>query len=97
MTAEVIKNFLIQQMPTIIAFIQTVAALVAIGKKLKQINVTKDINDALKNRDAQIDELLNKHKQALQETEALRHEVKNLTYALKKVEYRNNDRYNKKV
>lgn len=97
MNSEVIKNIVIQQIPTIIAFIQTVAALVAIGKTLKKFNVRKDINDALKKRDDQIDELLNKHKQALQETEALRHEVKNLTYALKKLEYKNNDRYNKKV
>lgn len=97
MNSEVIKNILIQQIPTIIAFIQTVAALVAIGKTLKKFNVRKDINDALKKRDDQIDELLNKHKQALQETEELRREVKNLTYALKKLEYKNNDRYNKKV
>lgn len=90
---EQIYELIMMYAPMVLTLAGVLVNFFMILKKLKDINIKEDMNDALKDTDDQIKELVAHTKIIQQENQLLRQKTDRLLEALTKVEQKDDDSY----
>lgn len=88
---EEIYQLIMLYAPMILSVVTVLVNFIVLFKKIKDINVKEEVNNALISTDTQMKELITQTQMVVQENQALRKKQNQLIEAITKIEVKDND------
>ena len=95
--AEQIYQLIMLYAPMVLSVVTVLVNFIVLFKKIKDINVKEEVNNALIDTDAQIKELVTQTQMVIQENQALRKKQNQLIEALTQIEVKDDDTVHKEM
>ena len=95
--AEQIYELIMLYAPMVLSVVTVLVNFIVLFKKIKDINVKEEVNNALIDTDAQIKELVTQTQMVIQENQALRKKQNQLIEALTQIEVKDDDTLHKEM
>ena len=95
--AEQIYQLIMLYAPMVLSVLTVLVNFIVLFKKIKDINVKEEVNNALIDTDAQIKELVTQTQMVVQENQALRKKQNQLIEALTQIEVKDDDTVHKEM
>lgn len=95
--AEQVYQLIMLYAPMVLSVLTVLVNFIVLFKKIKDINVKEEVNNALIDTDAQIKELVNQTQMVVQENQALRKKQNQLIEALTQIEVKDDDTVHKEM
>ena len=95
--AEQIYQLITLYAPMILSVLTVLVNFIVLFKKIKDINVKEEVNNALIDTDTQIKELVTQTQMVVQENQALRKKQNQLIEALTQIEVKDDDTVHKEM
>ena len=95
--AEQIYQLIMLYAPMILSVLTVLVNFIVLFKKIKDINVKEEVNNALIDTDTQIKELVTQTQMVIQENQALRKKQNQLIEALTQIEVKDDDTVHKEM
>lgn len=95
--AEQIYQLIMLYAPMVLSVLTVLVNFIVLFKKIKDINVKEEVNNALIDTDTQIKELVTQTQMVVQENQALRKKQNQLIEALTKIEVKDDDTIHKEM
>lgn len=95
--AEQIYQLIMLYAPMILSVVTVIVNFIVLFKKIKDINVKEEVNNALIDTDAQIKELVTQTQMVVQENQALRKKQNQLIEAITQIEVKDDDTIHKEM
>ena len=95
--AEQIYQLIMLYAPMILSVLTVLVNFIVLFKKIKDINVKEEVNNALIDTDAQIKELVTQTQMVIQENQALRKKQNQLIEAITQIEVKDDDTVHKEM
>ena len=97
MLAEQIYELIMLYAPMVLSVATVLVNFIVLFKKIKDINVKEEVNNALIDTDTQIKELVTQTQMVVQENQALRKKQNQLIEALTQIEVKDDDTVHKEM
>ena len=94
---EQVYQLIMLYAPMILSVLTVLVNFIVLFKKIKDINVKEQVNNALIDTDTQIKELVNQTQMVVQENQALRKKQNQLIEALTQIEVKDDDTVHKEM
>ena len=94
---EQIYELIMLYAPMILSVVTVLVNFIVLFKKIKDINVKEEVNNALIDTDTQIKELVTQTQMVIQENQALRKKQNQLIEALTQIEVKDDDTVHKEM
>ena len=94
---EQIYELIMLYAPMILSVVTVLVNFIVLFKKIKDINVKEEVNNALIDTDTQIKELVTQTQMVVQENQALRKKQNQLIEALTQIEVKDDDTVHKEM
>ena len=94
---EQVYQLIMLYAPMILSVLTVLVNFIVLFKKIKDINVKEEVNNALIDTDTQIKELVTQTQMVVQENQALRKKQNQLIEALTKIEVKDDDTVHKEM
>ena len=94
---EQIYELIMLYAPMILSVVTVLVNFIVLFKKIKDINVKEEVNNALIDTDAQIKELVTQTQMVVQENQALRKKQNQLIEAITQIEVKDDDTVHKEM
>ena len=95
--AEQIYQLIMLYAPMILSVVTVLVNFIVLFKKIKDINVKEEVNNALIDTDTQIKELVTQTQMVIQENQALRKKQNQLIEAITQIEVKDDDTVHKEM
>lgn len=95
--AEQVYQLIMLYAPMVLSVLTVLVNFIVLFKKIKDINVKEEVNNALIDTDAQIKELVAQTQMVVQENQALRKKQNQLIEALTQIEVKDDDTVHKEM
>ena len=95
--AEQIYQLIMLYAPMVLSVLTVLVNFIVLFKKIKDINVKEEVNNALIDTDTQIKELVSQTQMVVQENQALRKKQNQLIEALTQIEVKDDDTVHKEM
>lgn len=95
--AEQIYQLIMLYAPMVLSVLTVLVNFIVLFKKIKDINVKEEVNNALIDTDTQIKELVTQTQMVIQENQALRKKQNQLIEALTQIEVKDDDTVHKEM
>ena len=95
--AEQIYELIMLYAPMVLSVVTVLVNFIVLFKKIKDINVKEEVNNALIDTDTQIKELVTQTQMVVQENQALRKKQNQLIEALTQIEVKDDDTVHKEM
>ena len=95
--AEQIYQLIMLYAPMVLSVVTVLVNFIVLFKKIKDINVKEEVNNALIDTDTQIKELVTQTQMVVQENQALRKKQNQLIEALTQIEVKDDDTIHKEM
>ena len=95
--AEQVYQLIMLYAPMILSVLTVLVNFIVLFKKIKDINVKEEVNNALIDTDTQIKELVTQTQMVIQENQALRKKQNQLIEALTQIEVKDDDTVHKEM
>ena len=95
--AEQIYELIMLYAPMVLSVVTVLVNFIVLFKKIKDINVKEEVNNALIDTDTQIKELVTQTQMVVQENQALRKKQNQLIEALTQIEVKDDDTIHKEM
>lgn len=95
--AEQIYQLIMLYAPMVLSVLTVLVNFIVLFKKIKDINVKEEVNNALIDTDTQIKELVTQTQMVVQENQALRKKQNQLIEALTQIEVKDDDTVHKEM
>ena len=95
--AEQVYQLIMLYAPMILSVLTVLVNFIVLFKKIKDINVKEEVNNALIDTDTQIKELVSQTQMVIQENQALRKKQNQLIEALTQIEVKDDDTIHKEM
>ena len=95
--AEQIYQLITLYAPMVLSVLTVLVNFIVLFKKIKDINVKEEVNNALIDTDTQIKELVTQTQMVVQENQALRKKQNQLIEALTQIEVKDDDTVHKEM
>lgn len=95
--AEQIYELIILYAPMVLSVVTVLVNFIVLFKKIKDINVKEEVNNALIDTDTQIKELVTQTQIVIQENQALRKKQNQLIEAITQIEVKDDDTVHKEM
>lgn len=95
--AEQVYQLIMLYAPMVLSVLTVLVNFIVLFKKIKDINVKEEVNNALIDTDAQIKELVTQTQMVVQENQALRKKQNQLIEALTQIEVKDDDTVHKEM
>lgn len=95
--AEQIYQLIMLYAPMVLSVVTVLVNFIVLFKKIKDINVKEEVNNALIDTDTQIKELVTQTQMVIQENQALRKKQNQLIEALTQIEVKDDDTVHKEM
>lgn len=95
--AEQIYQLIMLYAPMVLSVLTVLVNFIVLFKKIKDINVKEEVNNALIDTDAQIKELVTQTQMVVQENQALRKKQNQLIEAITQIEVKDDDTVHKEM
>ena len=95
--AEQIYQLIMLYAPMVLSVVTVLVNFIVLFKKIKDINVKEEVNNALIDTDTQIKELVTQTQMVVQENQALRKKQNQLIEALTQIEVKDDDTVHKEM
>lgn len=94
---EQVYQLIMLYAPMVLSVLTVLVNFIVLFKKIKDINVKEEVNNALIDTDTQIKELVNQTQMVVQENQALRKKQNQLIEALTQIEVKDDDTVHKEM
>lgn len=94
---EQVYQLIMLYAPMILSVLTVLVNFIVLFKKIKDINVKEEVNNALIDTDAQIKELVTQTQMVVQENQALRKKQNQLIEAITQIEVKDDDTVHKEM
>lgn len=94
---EQVYQLIMLYAPMVLSVVTVLVNFIVLFKKIKDINVKEEVNNALIDTDTQIKELVTQTQMVVQENQALRKKQNQLIEALTKIEVKDDDTVHKEM
>ena len=94
---EQVYQLIMLYAPMVLSVLTVLVNFIVLFKKIKDINVKEEVNNALIDTDAQIKELVTQTQMVVQENQALRKKQNQLIEALTQIEVKDDDTIHKEM
>ena len=94
---EQVYQLIMLYAPMVLSVITVLVNFIVLFKKIKDINVKEEVNNALIDTDTQIKELVTQTQMVIQENQALRKKQNQLIEALTQIEVKDDDTVHKEM
>ena len=94
---EQVYQLIMLYAPMVLSVLTVLVNFIVLFKKIKDINVKEEVNNALIDTDAQIKELVTQTQMVVQENQALRKKQNQLIEALTQIEVKDDDTVHKEM
>ena len=94
---EQVYQLIMLYAPMVLSVVTVLVNFIVLFKKIKDINVKEEVNNALIDTDAQIKELVTQTQMVVQENQALRKKQNQLIEALTQIEVKDDDTVHKEM
>ena len=94
---EQVYQLIMLYAPMVLSVVTVLVNFIVLFKKIKDINVKEEVNDALIDTDTQIKELVTQTQMVVQENQALRKKQNQLIEALTQIEVKDDDTVHKEM
>ena len=94
---EQVYQLIMLYAPMILSVLTVLVNFIVLFKKIKDINVKEEVNNALIDTDTQIKELVSQTQMVIQENQALRKKQNQLIEALTQIEVKDDDTVHKEM
>lgn len=95
--AEQVYQLIMLYAPMVLSVLTVLVNFIVLFKKIKDINVKEEVNNALIDTDTQIKELISQTQMVVQENQALRKKQNQLIEALTQIEVKDDDTVHKEM
>lgn len=95
--AEQVYQLIMLYAPMVLSVLTVLVNFIVLFKKIKDINVKEEVNNALIDTDTQIKELVTQTQMVVQENQALRKKQNQLIEALTQIEVKDDDTIHKEM
>ena len=95
--AEQVYQLIMLYAPMVLSVLTVLVNFIVLFKKIKDINVKEEVNNALIDTDTQIKELVTQTQMVVQENQALRKKQNQLIEALTQIEVKDDDTVHKEM
>ena len=95
--AEQVYQLIMLYAPMVLSVLTVLVNFIVLFKKIKDINVKEEVNNALIDTDAQIKELVTQTQMVVQENQALRKKQNQLIEAITQIEVKDDDTIHKEM
>lgn len=95
--AEQIYQLIMLYAPMVLSVVTVLVNFIVLFKKIKDINVKEEVNNALIDTDTQIKELVTQTQMVVQENQALRKKQNQLIEAITQIEVKDDDTVHKEM
>ena len=95
--AEQIYELIMLYAPMVLSVVTVLVNFIVLFKKIKDINVKEEVNNALIDTDTQIKELVTQTQMVVQENQALRKKQNQLIEAITQIEVKDDDTVHKEM
>lgn len=95
--AEQIYQLIMLYAPMVLSILTVLVNFIVLFKKIKDINVKEEVNNALIDTDTQIKELVTQTQMVVQENQALRKKQNQLIEAITQIEVKDDDTVHKEM
>lgn len=95
--AEQIYQLIMLYAPMVLSVVTVLVNFIVLFKKIKDINVKEEVNNALIDTDTQIKELVTQTQMVVQENQALRKKQNQLIEAITQIEVKDDDTIHKEM
>ena len=95
--AEQVYQLIMLYAPMVLSVLTVLVNFIVLFKKIKDINVKEEVNNALIDTDAQIKELVTQTQMVVQENQALRKKQNQLIEAITQIEVKDDDTVHKEM
>ena len=95
--AEKVYQLIMLYAPMVLSVVTVLVNFIVLFKKIKDINVKEEVNNALIDTDTQIKELVTQTQLVVQENQALRKKQNQLIEALTQIEVKDDDTVHKEM
>lgn len=95
--AEKVYELIMLYAPMVLSVVTVLVNFIVLFKKIKDINVKEEVNNALIDTDTQIKELVTQTQMVVQENQALRKKQNQLIEALTQIEVKDDDTVHKEM
>lgn len=95
--AEQIYQLIMLYAPMVLSVLTVLVNFIVLFKKIKDINVKEEVNNALIDTDTQIKELVTQTQMVVQENQALRKKQNQLIEAITQIEVKDDDTIHKEM
>ena len=95
--AEQIYQLIMLYAPMVLSVVTVLVNFIVLFKKIKDINVKEEVNNALIDTDTQIKELVTQTQMVIQENQALRKKQNQLIEAITQIEVKDDDTVHKEM
>lgn len=95
--AEKVYELIMLYAPMVLSVVTVLVNFIVLFKKIKDINVKEEVNNALIDTDAQIKELVTQTQMVVQENQALRKKQNQLIEAITQIEVKDDDTVHKEM
>lgn len=95
--AEQIYQLIMLYAPMVLSVLTVLVNFIVLFKKIKDINVKEEVNNALIDTDTQIKELVTQTQMVIQENQALRKKQNQLIEAITQIEVKDDDTVHKEM
>ena len=95
--AEQIYQLIMLYAPMVLSVVTVLVNFIVLFKKIKDINVKEEVNNALIDTDTQIKELVTQTQMVIQENQALRKKQNQLIEAITQIEVKDDDTIHKEM
>ena len=95
--AEQIYQLIMLYAPMVLSVLTVLVNFIVLFKKIKDINVKEEVNNALIDTDTQIKELVTQTQMVVQENQALRKKQNQLIEAITQIEVKDDDTVHKEM
>ena len=95
--AEQIYQLIMLYAPMVLSVLTVLVNFIVLFKKIKDINVKEEVNNALIDTDAKIKELVTQTQMVVQENQALRKKQNQLIEAITQIEVKDDDTVHKEM
>lgn len=95
--AEQIYQLIMLYAPMVLSVVTVIVNFIVLFKKIKDINVKEEVNNALIDTDTQIKELVTQTQMVVQENQALRKKQNQLIEAITQIEVKDDDTVHKEM
>lgn len=94
---EQVYQLIMLYAPMVLSVVTVLVNFIVLFKKIKDINVKEEVNNALVDTDTQIKELVTQTQMVVQENQALRKKQNQLIEAITKIEVKDDDTIHKEM